>query len=235
MKTAVDVLRNRVISLKAEQKQLLVDVAGIDVAEEENEILKGRVRAIMTEHATNTERQRKEKDAREKHVFDTRMNLEQILQQVIKQNDDLHISQSNVHMEAHADTAKRENQTLREAFDIREKMCFEVLRQQQASFDELAKLRVKRAVVADTMIFEDQNAASLLRKQVQQERIRHDLELENRRLEEEIVLLQYQAQFKKTLIHDHKRLQAELSGASYSCHCTTSHCYSPWPKDPHYV
>lgn len=115
-------------------------------------------------------------------------------------------------MEANADNAKNENQSLREAFDIREKKCFDVLREQQASFDELAKLRVKRAVVADTMIFEDQNAASLLRQKVQQERVRNSLEEQNIRLQEENVILLQQAEFKKALAAELCRLQVELTG-----------------------
>jgi hypothetical protein len=118
----------------------------------------------------------------------------------------------SLHMETNADNAKNENQTLREAFDIREKKCFEVLREEQASFDELAKLRVKRAVVADTMIFEDQNAASLLRQKVQQERVRNSLEEQNVSLQEENVLLYQQAAFKKALAAELDRLQQELTG-----------------------
>ena len=118
----------------------------------------------------------------------------------------------SVHMEASADNAKNENQTLREAFDIREKKCYEVLREEQASFNELAKLRVKRAVVADTMIFEDQNAASLLRQKVQQERVRNSLEEQNIRLQEENIILRQQAEFKKALATELHRLQQELTG-----------------------
>lgn len=94
LKVASETLSNRIVALNAERKQLLVDVAGIDVAEEENDSLKARVRAVTHELVTNTERQRKEKDSREKLVFDTRMNLEQILQQVIKQKDDMYVNQS---------------------------------------------------------------------------------------------------------------------------------------------
>ena len=86
--------QRRLAVLKAERKQIFIDTAGIEVTEDENELLKARVRALSAEYTANTERQRKEKNDREKAVFDTRMNLEQILQQVIKQKDDLLITQS---------------------------------------------------------------------------------------------------------------------------------------------
>ena len=94
LKVTSATLSNRLAALKAERKQLLVDVAGIDVTEEENSLLKARVWTVTHELLTNTERQRKEKDSREKLVFDTRMSLEQILQQVIKKKDDIYVSQS---------------------------------------------------------------------------------------------------------------------------------------------
>ena len=50
-------------------------------------------------------------------------------------------------MDTHAEHARKENHSLRQAFDEREKRCFEVLEEQQHSYDELARMRVQRAVV----------------------------------------------------------------------------------------
>ena len=73
-------------------------------------------------------------------------------------------------MEMHAETAKRNNMNLREESDIREKNCYDLVRQQQTSFDKLSKLQLEKSVIADTLISENENAAMLLRKTMSQER-----------------------------------------------------------------
>lgn len=76
------------------EKKLLHDVAGIDVVSDENERLKLRLKALTAEHANVTSQQQKESRERNAHSFDAIMQLEQILRQAIKQQNDLHVTQS---------------------------------------------------------------------------------------------------------------------------------------------
>ena len=70
------------------------DVAGIDVVESENERLKLRLKAVTAEHSVAAKEQEKERASREANSFDIRMQLEQILRQAIKSQNDRNVTQS---------------------------------------------------------------------------------------------------------------------------------------------
>lgn len=69
-------------------------MAGTDIVESENERLKIRLKAVTAEHSIAAKQQQKERENREAASFDIRMQLEQILRQAIKSQDDLYVTQS---------------------------------------------------------------------------------------------------------------------------------------------
>ena len=84
----------RLARLNSVEKSFLCDVAGIDVVESENERLKQRLKDLTAEHSVVTSQQQKERASREANSFDLRMQLEQILRQAIKSQNDLYVTQS---------------------------------------------------------------------------------------------------------------------------------------------
>ena len=76
------------------EKNLRCDVAGIDIVESENDRLKQRLRSLTAEHSIMAAQQEKERLGREANSFDIRMQLEQILRQQIKSQNDLYVTQS---------------------------------------------------------------------------------------------------------------------------------------------
>ena len=73
-------------------------------------------------------------------------------------------------MEAFAAIAKKENNEIIADFENREKKCFELIRLQQRSYASLMKMKMVKAVITETLEFEEENAATSLRKKIHLER-----------------------------------------------------------------
>jgi len=272
--------QRRLAALKAERKQMLIDTAGIEVTEDENELLKARVRAVSAEYNANTERQKKEINDREKAVFDTRMNLEQILQQVIKQKDDLLVTEavraltvpvsrvkglltscpptSLSSPRASTWTPTRSTRARRTTRCARPSTCGKsgASRCSRSSSRATTSSRAcacsvpwyvcdvvccvlcclsltftarAHSKVADTMVFEDQNAAMLLRRKVRQERERNEVEERCQEIEAEIAMLRHQATYKEALAGQLQRLRVELTGVrkqrTKACRAATAYAH----------
>ena len=73
-------------------------------------------------------------------------------------------------MEASATLAKKENCEIIADFENREKKCFDLIRQQEQSYENLLKMQMERAVITETLEFEEENAATALRRKIAFER-----------------------------------------------------------------
>ena len=87
----------RLARLHSVENNFICDVAGFDIVESENERLKQRLRSVAAEHSIAAAQQEKERLGREANSFDLRMQLEQILRQAIKSQNDSYVTQSVSH------------------------------------------------------------------------------------------------------------------------------------------
>lgn len=73
-------------------------------------------------------------------------------------------------MEATATKAIKENSKITAAFVLKEKVTFELIKQQQKNYENLMKMQMEKAVIIETLEFDEDNAATSLRKKKQLER-----------------------------------------------------------------
>ena len=73
-------------------------------------------------------------------------------------------------MEATAAKAIRENSKITADFVQKEKVTFELIKQQQKNYENLMKMQMEKAVIIETLEFDEENAAVSLRKKKQLER-----------------------------------------------------------------
>ena len=73
-------------------------------------------------------------------------------------------------MEATATKAISENSKITADFVLKEKVTFELIKQQQKNYENLMKMQMEKAVIIETLEFDEENAATSLRKKKQLER-----------------------------------------------------------------
>lgn len=73
-------------------------------------------------------------------------------------------------MEATATKAIKENSKITADFVLKEKVTFELIKQQQKNYENLMKMQMEKAVIIETLEFDEDNAATSLRKKKQLER-----------------------------------------------------------------
>lgn len=91
----------RLATLYTVERKFLCDIAGIDVAESENERLKLRFKAVTAEYLNISLEQQKEIEMREANNFDLRMQLEKIFRYAIKKQNDVHVTESVIFLRTH--------------------------------------------------------------------------------------------------------------------------------------
>lgn len=73
-------------------------------------------------------------------------------------------------MEATATRAITENNKITADFVQKEKATFELIKQQQKNYENLIKMQMEKAVIIETLEFDEEIAASSLRRKRQLER-----------------------------------------------------------------
>lgn len=73
-------------------------------------------------------------------------------------------------METLAALAKKKNEEIQTDFDSRERRCFDLIKQQEKSHENLMKVRMERAVIKETLEFEEGHVASALSRKMGLER-----------------------------------------------------------------
>jgi hypothetical protein len=87
IKNCIAEATTKIRQYNALENELLVDTAGFDVLERENDRLNRKFKELLQERDSLTQIQNEEIEKRNDKDFTTRMNMEKILRQVIKSND----------------------------------------------------------------------------------------------------------------------------------------------------
>ena len=203
----------RLSSLKSQENHINFEIAEHDIVQAENEKLHNRYKAMIGEHAVVVKLQEDEREERKKQSFDTRISMEIILRQTVKAIDDEYKLKAAEKMGSEAIQARQENITLKAAKGKWEKMCKDLVHQQQQSYEELVKIRVAKEVISATTAMQEISLT------VMDEYINgllqdiHRLEEEKNALKQNIALVEEQFQLKKELKQQVHQAKAERKQA----------------------
>lgn len=145
---------------KNDIKQCFLELSRFDIRQDEFERLENRLRTLSLEYHKSHSLKQVEMDERRKQAFQVKMIMNRDFRQLLSRLDQLHQQRSIDNMEAQVLRAKTKLKEFSGSLD-REKECFEVIRNQQASYEKVLKEKVNYEVVKATTGMQDELSMKL--------------------------------------------------------------------------
>lgn len=152
----------KVKGFKAEEKQILIEIAEFDLLQHQNEKLHARLKLASLEHKAATSESAMEREQRKQKNFDTRMAMEDIMRKAIKSVDESYEAEATAKMQFEASQARIENEQIKTEFDRREAKTEALIRQQQQSYDQLMHYKIERDVMTVSTTIQDKSIQKLI-------------------------------------------------------------------------
>eukprot|EP01039_Chlorochromonas_danica_P002754 gene2754-3007_t len=178
--------RQRIESLRMEEKQLAQDLAESDLVQHRNDRLHLRLKETSATHLSNTRAYQQEREGRQGKDFDRRMTMEEMLRKMIKGVDQNYQKEAISKMQLEASQANLENERIHTEFSIREAKTEALIRQQQLSYDQLMRCKIERDVMALSVEVQEKNIDRMTRQNAVQRLHLFDLARQVQRVREEV-------------------------------------------------
>lgn len=130
--------------------QLEEEVASCDVVEHDNQFLHSELKAVAETYEQLHKHYAREYENKKQYCFDTRMAMEQVLRDEIKNLDINFKTNAVILMDHEAEVANNENRELYAELHRREELSRELIANQQNTYDVLQKLQIEQEVMKTT-------------------------------------------------------------------------------------
>lgn len=194
----------------AQETELLVETAGFDVLERENERLNAKFKELILEKDSLDKSYTKEVEQRNDKDFTTRIQMEEILRKVIRSNDNNYNKDAIQKMVYEASLADTENIKIRSEFSTREKQTNSLIKKQEHSLEMLKKINIERELTESSANYQKAEVYKIIN-------VIEGLEMENDALiqsievlSREISALEVKYSQRKVLTEELHRLQRKL-------------------------
>ena len=140
----------RIAEIDERRMQLEHDVASCDVVEHDNDFLHAQLKAVAENYERLHAHYAHEYENKKQYCFDTRMAMEQVLRNEIKNLDINFKTNAVIIMDHEAGVANNENHELYAELHRREELSRELIANQQNTYDLLQKLQIEQEVMKTT-------------------------------------------------------------------------------------
>lgn len=157
-----EVSKKRIKELIEREIKLNEDISCFDLILNENARIEVQLKEVASHYFELHERNIAEHEARKQKNFDTRMSLDQVMRETIKDFTIDYEKRSALKMGGESEQASLENEKLFNEFSLREVKCEGLIKQQKESYEQLMRLRIAREVVSATAQIHQESVAQLM-------------------------------------------------------------------------